>query len=1160
MIEKINNDLNNVMTEANIIYVLKGFNNIIKRLNFKIKHIFDLNIIDDLINIFEVDNKSILANMLEILSSGESCYCLFEELLYIDKNNLMGVVFTYDNYKIKIIDIGCFEYHYPGLICNYIEETIKKFDSDEIEANILQKIYTEYSTINGVPFISYNILENCNKYEVVKLYNMFSGDYIHYNYDEIKCFELLDNSPTEKFIEVFYEALYGMINTINYTIVEKKDNIFVSKLLYVMNELGINIIVVKNKKNYDLPDNYDDYVSILKRIDQSYEFKEFQIYNDPFSSNDKIMINQSVIIDTIYKNIKNANMHMSFRDIFVTAPTGAGKSVLFQIPAIMAAEKLNLVTIVISPLIGLMNDQVKNIEKLTNCAATINSDYTPYEKEVIKQKIKNNEISILYISPETLLSNYDIENLIGDRTVGMIVVDEAHTVATWGKNFRPDYWYLGEYIDRLRHRQKRLFPIATFTATATISNGLNDMYHDIIESLNMTCDPFFGDVKRSNIEFEINLCKKDHAYKEEKDEKVVKRINEFVQSGEKSLIYFPFVKNLEEIYDMVPKEKVGKYFGGMDKNAKDICLEEFRTNEKNVVLATKAFGMGIDVKSIKNVYHFAPTGNLADYVQEIGRAARSDNETGLAITDFYEEDFRYINVLYGLSQINDYHIREVLKKILFKYRVENSRNFMISPEDFSHIFSAEKDEDIDSKLKATIIAIKRDFKYKTNYVPLIFKPRTMFTKGFFYIPDAKMIEVKAYGWEKYLTEKYSGEQLTLLDAKDIKTSYLGKVYEFDFKKCWSENFNGLYDGITFGTFKRNFYLNELKGYDRSFMKDRLLLSVDSKNDNDFKTINRIANTKLNILKSILDDLKMSNKQKTIEEIANMYIDRDQYVNKTLMKGVMDPLLNLLIDFTTTNNSNVDKFCDFNSRTGRYHIKSSNYIRKINQLQKAIDNFFTGFENLKKRIAIVDNSSNVSRTNPIVVAVQIMELFDLVSYTFTAGEKPEYFVRVNSASELERIVNNPSYHSATLRGITQMHYDSINYMTYFFKNLKTNEQRWNFIEDYFLGRVEEKYNVPRISKTNVKSIDNSIDDNPIINEVPNYNIINIYTLYNDVDNESFKYYISDKEIEKLEELGFSKLSPDCPVAKEMYGKSMGDVFNINDYEYLIDKIDKFDLEQ
>ena len=289
-------------------------------------------------------------------------------------------------------------------------------------------------------------------------------------------------------------------------------------------------------------------------------------------------------------------------------------------------------------------DNNENIKKMTTCAETINSEYTPYEKEIIKKRIRDKECSILYISPETLLSNYDIKTLIGEREIGLLVVDEAHTVATWGKNFRPDYWYLGEYIDRLRRKQGRLFPIATFTATATISSGMNDMYHDIIESLNMTCDPFLGDVKRYNIKFDIKLCEKDHAYKEEKDEKVTQKINEYIKSGEKSLVYFPFVKNLNEISDKVPKETVGRYYGGLDKTEKDIALGELRTNDKNVMLATKAFGMGIDVSSIKNVYHFAPTGNLADYVQEIGRAARKPDEIGIASTDFYSEDFRLLQL------------------------------------------------------------------------------------------------------------------------------------------------------------------------------------------------------------------------------------------------------------------------------------------------------------------------------------------------------------------------------------------------------------------------------------------------------------------------------------------------------------------------------------
>ena len=114
---------------------------------------------------------------------------------------------------------------------------------------------------------------------------------------------------------------------------------------------------------------------------------------------------------------------------------------MFQVPAIYLAEKYNLLTIVISPLIGLMNDQVKNLElKNYNHAKTINSDISPIIKQDIIEKVSEGEYDILYISPETLLSRSDVEQLIGDRTIGMIVIDEAHIVTTWGKQFRPDYW------------------------------------------------------------------------------------------------------------------------------------------------------------------------------------------------------------------------------------------------------------------------------------------------------------------------------------------------------------------------------------------------------------------------------------------------------------------------------------------------------------------------------------------------------------------------------------------------------------------------------------------------------------------------------------------------------------------------------------------------
>lgn len=158
-----------------------------------------------------------------------------------------------------------------------------------------------------------------------------------------------------------------------------------------------------------------------------------------------VHVSQESIIANLVEEVENCGESRDFRDVFVTAPTGAGKSVMFQVPAIYLAEKYNLLTIVISPLIGLMNDQVKTLElKNYKHAKTINSDISPIVKQDIISKVSEGEYHILYISPETLLSRSDVEQLIGDRTIGMIVIDEAHIVTTWGKQFRPDYWYLGD--------------------------------------------------------------------------------------------------------------------------------------------------------------------------------------------------------------------------------------------------------------------------------------------------------------------------------------------------------------------------------------------------------------------------------------------------------------------------------------------------------------------------------------------------------------------------------------------------------------------------------------------------------------------------------------------------------------------------------------------
>ena len=185
-------------------------------------------------------------------------------------------------------------------------------------------------------------------------------------------------------------------------------------------------------------------------------FRSIKFYKNPDIDKEIVEISQSTLIQEIIhqaENSYNTEKVHSFRDIFITASTGAGKSVMFQIPAIYLAKHYQKLTIIIEPVKALMQDQKeKLIKNGYTRVETFNSDLiSQVEKEAVLNRIKAGEIDLLYLSPETLLS-YSIETIIGDREIGLLIIDEAHIVTTWGMGFRPDYWYLGGYINRLRNQ------------------------------------------------------------------------------------------------------------------------------------------------------------------------------------------------------------------------------------------------------------------------------------------------------------------------------------------------------------------------------------------------------------------------------------------------------------------------------------------------------------------------------------------------------------------------------------------------------------------------------------------------------------------------------------------------------------------------------------
>ncbi len=377
-------------------------------------------------------------------------------------------------------------------------------------------------------------------------------------------------------------------------------------------------------------------------IEKFASFRKIKFYKNPDIDKEVIELSQGQIIQEIIHQAESSyeeSTGHSFRDIFITASTGAGKSVMFQIPAVYLAKKHHKLTIIIEPVKALMQDQEEKLNKSGYMRVeTFNSDLiSQVEKEAVLDKIKNGGVDLLYLSPETLLS-YSIETIIGDREIGLLIVDEAHIVTTWGVGFRPDYWYLGGYINRLRNHiqttkgiQRKVyhFPICAFTATA-INGGIDDSVSDTVISLYME-NPikYIGYIRRDDIRFDIvhkestKLPMAD--YEAAKTKALDERIQRWLANNEKTIVYFPYAslagdcsKGIRSFAGITTDKRIGTYTG---RNIDDLSLEAFNDAKRHtfdgfrkgntpIMLATKAFGMGVDVDDVQNVYHYAVTGKL----------------------------------------------------------------------------------------------------------------------------------------------------------------------------------------------------------------------------------------------------------------------------------------------------------------------------------------------------------------------------------------------------------------------------------------------------------------------------------------------------------------------------------------------------------------------
>ncbi len=301
----------------------------------------------------------------------------------------------------------------------------------------------------------------------------------------------------------------------------------------------------------------------------------------------------------------------------VIMPTGMGKSLCYQIPALLPSDADGDradITLVLSPLIALMKDQVDALQARGIDAAFINSSLRKQERQSRYDAVAAGRFRLLYVTPERFRKS-EFLDVISARNVRLLAVDEAHCISEWGHDFRPDY-------TRLAQLRKILGSPTTVALTATATP---DVQQDIIRQLGLTSDEvrmFHEGIRRPNLE----LLVEDVWDQEEKERWILETVDRWLTGSSEGsgIVYFTLIRTLEEFSERLAARKVDHvcYHGDLERRRRRQIQEDFMSGDCRLVLATNAFGMGVDKEDIRFVIHADLPGSLESYYQEIGRAGR----------------------------------------------------------------------------------------------------------------------------------------------------------------------------------------------------------------------------------------------------------------------------------------------------------------------------------------------------------------------------------------------------------------------------------------------------------------------------------------------------------------------------------------------------------
>lgn len=1009
--------------QQSCILVLQGFDTSILRLLKD--ELLDKNILDQdgRINLELINPNEI---MMEILNVKAPCMMTIESMIALNssfssldilgkqfcllKNNLLNM---YDN--TTTCDIPDFE-----------SEAFQQVDDNEIFCN-----YFSYCVhVGDRQRISY-IEPNFSLSTCVRKINFIESESVASIQNQPKDLSLPSLSFANGSLQQFMEALYfdTPIESDAYVLPKNElCNEIYGVVLSAIRQSGNLIKIYWQCASIEKKEVREELFTTLNRVWGYNSFRKLKMYEDLDVNRNVAFISQGEIIETVVSEAENAMRGKSYNNILLTSPTGAGKSLLFQLAAIYLAEQYQLLTIVVSPLIALMDDQVCNLQSMFSKVAALNGNKTANETTEILKKTQNGGIDILYISPELMLS-HSLNSIIGNRKIGLVVIDEAHTVTTWGRDFRVDYWFLGDYL-RSTKQYLNEFPIFALTATAVWDpSRRNDMVFETIDSLNMNpCVKYIGVVRRDNIVFDISHPEKVSDYEKQRRNRTVNGIIDAIKYNRKSIFYFPYVKHIGNILDMPElqpyRNKITQFHSQLTSVEKHTNASFFRDGTCPIICASKAFGMGIDVPDITEVYHHAPSGCLPDYVQEIGRLARDEKLTGIAKIDFNEQDFRYTRQLHGLSTIKPYQVEAVLKKLMELYRLRGEkRNMMVSPADFEYIFP-NSGEQLNQRFKSCLLLISNDLMRTLQFRAIIVRAKNLFVDTYIELPrDEAQLFYKNF--DQYLTPLAIGTGRFILHAEKFWTDRLSNISFPQFKrKLMSQQ-----------VFK-DFHVTPIVRVDISLNDNLDVVTAKYLLENFFATafhfLDRLANPTGRTVRHI-----------KYKEIRKELVDYSIVQKEAFLRAF------ILVFAPSGDCSERIAYC-------QVKVKDCEEDNQISLLRQ-------GYEAVKSQLLraynqIVTNSENhvyCKKNDVVVFLAEILNCLNIASSQKVGGSDPQVFIRINNPAYLNNLVRSGNYHNQMLADIYEKYRLSERIFSYFFLSDMTDKQRWDFIENYFLGASEEE---------------------------------------------------------------------------------------------------------